>query len=664
MLMATNLESAFHLCQLAYPLLKASGVGSIVFISSVTGLVHTGSGSIYGASKGAMNQLTTNLACEWAKDNIRCNCVAPWYIKTSLVEHLLENKEFLDKIISQTPLRRPGEPNEVSSMVAFLFMPASSYITGQIISVEGGMTVHDRCLRFFAFNLCLHRFRVSPRSEFSIPADVHLRLAVDNDSIMPTDDSMPFPIVAFTECGLRLPLNIFFREILHFYKLNPMQLAINSYRVINGIIALARQENARITLADIQYCYTMCPLNLKEKGFVYYLKPRSIEYKIVADLPNSNKGAGDDYVIASGNWEFGADEDAHLYPLPRSIKEGKATKRLSPILRPQQRLKEAPRSSNPKRKAPLVLNFIPTYKSTLPDVPKRKKKSLSPPTATTQTASSSRTDQESTSDPTNQPSTSAPYLIPIPERKRRRRLVKTAEMGRPKPVAQDLLADLPVDAEAEPTQSMPPPKPKRTKRAQPKAKVTQVESEDALPVSKLAESKKASSAPAKRSAETPPSESTQSKKPRSASVTTSGSKKPDVPWAPKITLEDRPIMSNESADDINVGVALSTALLLPGDLERNVEYNRPIMSNESADDINVGVALSTALLLPGGLERNAEYSEYENYALMLQHSVQKLEEQVEAATKAQQIAEEKAESAEAIRKVVEAEKIEAEDRKA
>ncbi|XP_028118067.1 protein sumv-2-like [Camellia sinensis] len=122
-------------------------------------------------------------------------------------------------------------------------------------------------------------------------------------------------------------------------------------------------------------------------------------------------------------------------------------------------------------------------------------------------------------------------------------------MGRPKPVAHDLLADLPVDADAEPSQSMPPPKPKRTKRAQPKAKVTQVESEDTLPISKLAESKKTSSAPAKRSVETQPSESTQSKKPRSASASTSGSKKPDVPWAPKITLEDMPIISGESADD-------------------------------------------------------------------------------------------------------------------
>ncbi|XP_028098904.1 uncharacterized abhydrolase domain-containing protein DDB_G0269086-like [Camellia sinensis] len=113
-------------------------------------------------------------------------------------------------------------------------------------------------------------------------------------------------------------------------------------------------------------------------------------------------------------------------------------------------------------------------------------------------------------------------------------------------------------------------------------------------------------------------------KPRSSSATTSGSKKSDVPWAPQITLEDRPIMTNESVDDINVGVALTTALLLPGDLERN-----------------------------------AGYSEYENYALMLQHSVQ-----AEAATKTQTLAEENAESAEAIKTVAESQKKEAEARAA
>lgn len=140
-IMATNLESAYHLSQLAYPLLKASGVGSIVFVSSVAGLVHLSSGSIYGATKGAVNQLTRNLACEWAKDNIRVNCVAPWYIRTSLVENLLNNKEFLDMVISRTPLQRPGEPKEVSSLVAYFCLPAASYITGQVVAVDGGMTV-------------------------------------------------------------------------------------------------------------------------------------------------------------------------------------------------------------------------------------------------------------------------------------------------------------------------------------------------------------------------------------------------------------------------------------------------------------------------------------------------------------------------------------------
>uniref|UniRef100_A0A7N0TLI7 3-oxoacyl-[acyl-carrier-protein] reductase n=1 Tax=Kalanchoe fedtschenkoi TaxID=63787 RepID=A0A7N0TLI7_KALFE len=89
MLMSTNLESAYHFCQLAHPLLKASGAGSIVFVSSVAGLVSVGSGSVYGATKGAMNQLARNLACEWAVDNIRVNSVAPWVIKTSLVEHVI-----------------------------------------------------------------------------------------------------------------------------------------------------------------------------------------------------------------------------------------------------------------------------------------------------------------------------------------------------------------------------------------------------------------------------------------------------------------------------------------------------------------------------------------------------------------------------------------------
>ncbi|XP_022752710.1 tropinone reductase homolog At2g29290-like isoform X1 [Durio zibethinus] len=139
-IMGTNFESAYNFCQLAYPLLKASGRGSIVFLSSVSGVVTVSVGSIYGATKGAINQLAKYLACEWAKDNIRVNSVAPWFIRTPLVESIIEN--FSEAIISRTPMGRIGEPDEVSSLVGFLCLPAASYMTGQTICIDGGMTVN------------------------------------------------------------------------------------------------------------------------------------------------------------------------------------------------------------------------------------------------------------------------------------------------------------------------------------------------------------------------------------------------------------------------------------------------------------------------------------------------------------------------------------------
>ncbi|GLU02309.1 hypothetical protein SLE2022_195630 [Rubroshorea leprosula] len=141
-LMKTNFESAFHLSQLSHPLLKASGAGNIVFISSIAALTSFDGITIYAAAKAALNQLTKNLACEWAKDGIRTNCVAPGVTKTPLAEPLLKNEKFVTGFCAQTPIGRLAEPEEVSPLVVFLCLPAASYITGQTICVDGGATVN------------------------------------------------------------------------------------------------------------------------------------------------------------------------------------------------------------------------------------------------------------------------------------------------------------------------------------------------------------------------------------------------------------------------------------------------------------------------------------------------------------------------------------------
>jgi Tropinone reductase 1 len=113
-----------------------------VNVLSVAGLTHMPTGAPYAMSKAALLQLTRNLAGEWAGDGVRVNAVAPWYTRTPLVEKPLQDDTYRRYVLERTPLGRIAEPEEVASVIAFLCMPASSYMTGQCLVVDGGFLIN------------------------------------------------------------------------------------------------------------------------------------------------------------------------------------------------------------------------------------------------------------------------------------------------------------------------------------------------------------------------------------------------------------------------------------------------------------------------------------------------------------------------------------------
>ncbi|TWT28353.1 glucose 1-dehydrogenase [Planomicrobium sp. CPCC 101110] len=139
-IMDTNAQSVFMFSQEAAK--EMNGGGSIINISSVGGERALKTGIIYAASKAAIIQMTKVMAMEWGASNIRVNAIGPWYFRTPLTEKLLNDEEYLDSILAVTPMKRVGELPEVASPVVFLASDAASYITGQTLFVDGGMTIH------------------------------------------------------------------------------------------------------------------------------------------------------------------------------------------------------------------------------------------------------------------------------------------------------------------------------------------------------------------------------------------------------------------------------------------------------------------------------------------------------------------------------------------
>lgn len=141
--MAINLRSQVQLCNLALPHMAARGGGSAILVSSLSGLRGNGAINAYALAKAGLAQLARNLAVEWGPRNVRVNAISPGFIRTELSAPLLADAAFMQRRMAMTPLRRPGEVQEVAGAALFLASPAGAFVTGHNLVVDGGTLITD-----------------------------------------------------------------------------------------------------------------------------------------------------------------------------------------------------------------------------------------------------------------------------------------------------------------------------------------------------------------------------------------------------------------------------------------------------------------------------------------------------------------------------------------
>jgi len=136
-----NVLANHWLISMVAPEMRSRKHGSIVIISSIGGLTSSQTIGAYNVSKAADFQLARNLAAEFGPDNVRVNCIAPGLVRTDFARALWEDPDTLKAVTRNTPLGRIGEPHEIAGAAVYLASPASTFMTGQAIIVDGGSTV-------------------------------------------------------------------------------------------------------------------------------------------------------------------------------------------------------------------------------------------------------------------------------------------------------------------------------------------------------------------------------------------------------------------------------------------------------------------------------------------------------------------------------------------